>query len=332
MKRLEHRAEWIWRRRGLSKLPFAGGSPPYAEELNRFITFRKVVEVEKEARVARVHVSADGRYQLFVNGRLVGRGPARSTPARQTADPYDLTPYLRPGRNVIAALVHSYGRLTSWYELPRWEPARAFGCGGFFLQGDIITPAGAICLDTGESWRYRNTDAWQRDTPGCSLGFVEIYDARRAALGWAEADFDDAGWDTAEVLRVPGRNFADDVTPFPVLVERDIPPLFEEIRRPAALLTQGEVANAPAGRDVAEQMAQETLGGLAQCRAHDLAALATDAGAAEIVTTGDRSVSAVLDFGMIVFGRARAWSWLALGARSWISPTESNWSPMAACA
>lgn len=313
MKRLEHRAEWIWRRRGLSKLPFTGGVPPFAAEQNRFIYFRKVVEVpgtaeyasESEARAAHVHVSADGRYQLFVNGLLVGRGPARSTPVSQIADPYNLGPYLHPGRNVIAALVHSYGRATSWYELPRWEPARAFGCGGFFLQGDIITTAGAICLDTGDTWRYRIAEAWQRDTPGCSLGFVEVYDARSATVGWAEADFDDTSWGRAEVLRVPGRNFDGDVTPFPVLVERDIPALFEEIRRPAALLTWGEVANAPEDRGVGGQMAEEMLGGLAQCRVLDLATLLTGVAAAEIVTTGDRSVSVVFDFGTIVFGRVR---------------------------
>ena len=307
MNRLAYRAEWIWRRRGLSKLPFAGGPPPYAEERNLFITFRKVVAIEAEALSAKVHVSADGRYQLFVNGRLVGRGPARSTPARQTADPYDLAPYLRPGRNVVAVLVHAYGRPTAWYELPRWEPARAFGCGGFFLQGDIVTAeahnGGAICLDTGESWRYRIADAWQRDTPGCSLGFVEVYDARHAAVGWAEADFDDVGWEAAEVLRVPGRNFAGDVTPFPVLVERDIPPLSEEICHPAALLTWGETTDAPAGQNIAEQMALEPFGGLAHCQVHNLAALVSGAGAAELVTTGAHSVSAVFDFGRVVFGR-----------------------------
>lgn len=303
MKRIAYRAEWIWRQRGLSKLPFAGGTPPYAAERNLFITFRKVVEIEDKAQSARVHVSADGRYQLFVNGQLVGRGPARSTAVSQTADPFDLAPYLRPGRNVVAALVHAYGRATSWYELPRWEPARAFGCGGFFLQGDIATAAGAICLDTGESWRYQIADAWQRDTAGCSLGFVEVYDARRAVEGWTEVEFADSGWEMAEVLRVPGRNFAGDVTPFPVLVERDIPPLSEESCRPAALLAWGEITDAPACPTIGEQMALETISALVHCQATNLAALANGAGAAEVVTTGEQSITAVFDFGKVVFGR-----------------------------
>ncbi|MBP7964691.1 MAG: family 78 glycoside hydrolase catalytic domain, partial [Caldilineaceae bacterium] len=192
---------------------------------------------------------------------------------------------------------------TSWYELPRWEAARAFGCGGFFLQGDITTSNNIICLDTDDSWRFQNAAAWERETPGCSLGFVEKYDARRSTNGWADVNFDDDTWGAVEILRVPGRNFAGDVTPFPVLVTRDIPPLFEEMRRPAALLRWGEVVNAPAHGSVGEQMAQETLGDLARCQVDNLTGLTTDTGPAEIVTTDDHSVSFVLDFGSVVFGR-----------------------------
>lgn len=303
MQRIHYRAEWIWRYRGLSKLPFAGGPPNFSDEENRFIAFRKTVEIRGDVSAAPVHVSADGRYQLFVNGQRIGRGPARSSPARQCADPYDLAPFLRPGRNVIAALVHSYGRPTSWYELPRWEAARAFGCGGFFLQGDAVTTAGVVCLDTDNSWRFQNCDAWERETPGCSLGFVEVYDARRATTGWTESDFDDADWDAAEILRVPGRNFTGDVAPFPVLVERDIPPLFEEMCRPAALLSWGEVTNAPDDGPVGAQMMAEISGEPVHCQAHNLAGLIGDADPAQIVTDENHSITVLLDFATVVFGR-----------------------------
>lgn len=314
MQLFERRAEWIWRRRGLSKLPFSGEAPPYEEETNRYVYFRKAFQLESPVIRATIYASADGRYQLFINGQLVGRGPARCSPAFQTVDPYpspwsghtsDLTPYLRPGRNVVAALVHSYGRPTAWYELPQWEQARAFGCGGFFLQGDVVTTAGTVRLDTDSSWRYLLAEAWQRDTPGCSLGFVEVYDARRAPQGWMEADFDDSTWDMAEVLRVPARNFAGDVVPFPMLVPRDIPPLFEEVRFPQAVLSCGEVINAPETATVSEQLAREAIGELNRCRVKDIEALLADEGEAEIATADGRSVSVVIDFGEIVSGRVR---------------------------
>ena len=305
MRRFNRRAEWVWRCRGFGKPEFGPVTPPYAEEMNRYIYFRKVLEIEGQVDEAPVHVSADGRYQLFVNGSLVGRGPARCNPAWQYIDPYDLAPYLRPGRNVIAALVHSYGRPTSWYELPLWEPARVFGCGGFFLQGDVVSVGGAVRLDTGDSWRHLGSEAWQRDAPVGNLGFVEIYDARRAPVDWMEAEFDDSTWEPAEVLRVPGDNFSGDVVPFPVLVPRDIPGLFEEVRFPRAVLSYGEVVSAPEAPEIARQLARERIGELEQCQIKEVEALLAHDGAAEIITTEDRGVSVVADFGEIVTGYVR---------------------------
>ncbi|MBK8034802.1 MAG: hypothetical protein IPK17_35925 [Chloroflexi bacterium] len=144
MAKFARRAEWIWRRRGLGTLAFGTSTPLLAAEANRYIYFRRRVEVTGEIAQASALVSADGRYQLFVNGQRIGRGPARCSPSWQYLDEFDLTPYLHPGANVIAALAHSYGRPTAWYELPGWEQIRAFGCGGFFLQGEVITAAGEL--------------------------------------------------------------------------------------------------------------------------------------------------------------------------------------------
>lgn len=301
----ERRAEWIWRQRGIGKLAFVSGPPPFAAESNRFIYFRRTFELAAPTSHATVVASADGRYQLFANGHLVGRGPARCSPALQPVDAYDLAPYLRVGRNVIAALVHSYGRVTAWYELPGWEQARVFGCGGFYLQGDVVTAAGSTPVNTDETWRYRQAAACQRDTPGCSLGFVEVFDARREPPRWTQPSFDDAGWDAAEVLRVPGRNYAGDIVPFPALTPRAIPPLWEEWRCAQAITLLGEVDNAPEVGDVAAQMAQEAVSPLTRCQAHGVENLVADAGSAEITTTAEQSVSFVLDFGGIVTGRVR---------------------------
>ena len=229
------RAEWIWRPRELAPYKFLDAEPPYAAEQNRYVYFRKTLDLPQVPSRADVLVSADGRYQLWVNGRLVGRGPARSHPSWQCADPYDLAPFFSAGGNVIAALVHSYGRATSWYELPGGEAARVFGCGGFFLQGD----SGDSRLDTNGSWRCLVSEAWEREVPFGSLGFEERYDARQAPEGWREREFEDSSWAQAQALRVPGLNGSSDVVPFPLLVIRDIPPLRERFRAPHAIADVG---------------------------------------------------------------------------------------------
>jgi alpha-L-rhamnosidase len=56
-----------------------------------------------------IHISADTRYKLFVNGKQIGLGPARSDLAHWKFDTYDLAPFLKAGRNVLAVLVWNQG-------------------------------------------------------------------------------------------------------------------------------------------------------------------------------------------------------------------------------
>src|SRR5262249_3690083 len=56
-----------------------------------------------------VHVSGDNRYRLFVNGRLASSGPQRSDLMHWRYESVDIAPHLRPGRNVLAALVWNWG-------------------------------------------------------------------------------------------------------------------------------------------------------------------------------------------------------------------------------
>ena len=303
LTRFHPRAEWIWRQRGVHSVPF--GTPGFAaeDEMNRFVYFRRTFTLDEVALAAQVYASADGRYQLYCNGQLVGRGPARSSRIQQQVDPYDLTPYLRPGSNVIAALAHSYGRPTAWYEPPQWEHKLAFGSGGFFLQGDIETSGGVINVDTDENWLHLVSEAWVQDAPAGSLGFLEIYDARNAPVGWQGIDFDDSVWQTAECLRVPGRHYVSDIVPYPFLTERDIPPMFEEERWPKKVLLVGEVENAPEVGHIANRLAAETLADLDECQVSPIEKAISTEGAAEIITTESHSVCMVIDFGRTVAGR-----------------------------
>src|SRR5262249_18792882 len=107
-------AQWIW---------FDGDSAPS----NFYLYCRKSFTIDSKVTAAPIHVTADSRYKLFVNGTFVGRGPVRSDPRWQYYDTYDLTPFLRAGENVLSAIVHQYGVPTSSYMLGR---------GGFLLQGD----------------------------------------------------------------------------------------------------------------------------------------------------------------------------------------------------
>ncbi|CAK7222175.1 hypothetical protein SBRCBS47491_004780 [Sporothrix bragantina] len=55
-----------------------------------------------------LHFSADTRYKLFVNGKRVAVGPARSSPWIWYYDTLDIGPYLQPGDNEVVFLVVRY--------------------------------------------------------------------------------------------------------------------------------------------------------------------------------------------------------------------------------
>lgn len=57
---------------------------------------------------ALLHFSADTRYKLFVNGKRVAVGPARSSPWMWYYDTLDIGPYLQAGDNEVVFLVLRY--------------------------------------------------------------------------------------------------------------------------------------------------------------------------------------------------------------------------------
>jgi hypothetical protein len=218
------------------------GEPDFARDINRFVYFRKEFEVVGYVESAIVRASADGRYILYLNGARVGRGPARCHPGWQYVDPYDIAELIRPGRNVLAVLAHSYGRDTSFYELPRGAQGILFGCGGFYLEGSVSTEGGRVDLDSDGSWKFLASLAWESDTPFGGTGFEERYDAERAPDGWKDAGFDDSAWKSAHVQRIVLPTAGSDIVPFPRLVERDIGFLAETARVPLRVLPAASAA------------------------------------------------------------------------------------------
>ena len=135
----------------------------------------------RAADSASLTVTVDGRYQLFVNGVRVGRGPVRCDPHHLRTDTYDIAPQLAPGENVVALLVHVYGVDTSWYETVRghWQPV--FGDGGVYCDGTraLRRSRRSTCSPTSNgaaSNARRGTATAPR--PMWSIGFIEV--ARRA--------------------------------------------------------------------------------------------------------------------------------------------------------
>ncbi|MGZ3332708.1 MAG: alpha-L-rhamnosidase-related protein [Gemmatimonadaceae bacterium] len=152
-----------------------------------------------------VHVSADNRYRLYVNGEhvsylnedQVSAGPQRSDVAHWRYETVDLAPHLRQGRNVIAAIVWNWGAV---------RPVAQFSHRtGFLLQGDSQVEAALV--NTGTGWKVLRDAAYApivittasmgnyyAAAPGDSI------DGSRYPWGWDRSDYVDAAWSDAAVV------------------------------------------------------------------------------------------------------------------------------------
>lgn len=225
-----HRAAWIWSTEGSHAAPHPGESSPSHYQVRYFR--RSFGLPDSPAARLVVHVSADSRFLFYCNGQLVGRGPAKGDVNHHFYDTFDLTPLLRPGRNVLAALVLDMSRVAH-------RPAQLGApcsvmtyAGGFLLEGEFAG-ANAERLDTGApGWRVSVDRAHQFQNLGTRFeGYHGYFEHRLSALapaGWREVDFDDRDWAEAATLYVAERyeNRRDPTSPYGLL-PRIIPKLEE---------------------------------------------------------------------------------------------------------
>ncbi len=198
------RAEWVW--------------PAHADgrARNSYCLFRRVFTLEHVPPDAMLFITADTRYELWINGRFVGRGALMSQPFFKYYDQRDMGGLLQTGRNTIAVMVNHTGT----------EPDTRGG-----LVAELADGSGETLLATDDQWRAVRSDAWRAETHRYPMNvmtpFQEHFDARRLDPQWTAADFDDASWSTVDVLGRPP------VTrPWSRLVPRDIPEMAETTRRP----------------------------------------------------------------------------------------------------
>ncbi|MBR5068278.1 MAG: alpha-L-rhamnosidase N-terminal domain-containing protein, partial [Bacteroidales bacterium] len=151
--------------------------------------FRKDIDLTAKPEEFRIHVSADQRYKLFVNGRLASLGPARNDAKHWNYETIDIAPYLKAGRNVVAAQV--------WNEGPYKPVPNATIQTGFILMGE----GAATVLDTDGSWKCIQDPGYtplRQRVPGYyALGAGEQIDMNLSIADWQNPDNTLSDWKAA---------------------------------------------------------------------------------------------------------------------------------------
>lgn len=189
------RGKWLWTQE---------------EGKNIYCLFRKTFSV-KETEGVTLHIAADTRYKLYINGALAGSGPIQSQSHCVFFDTYALSAFLRPGENTVGIVGYYSGHV------PRSR-------GGVLC--DIVRGTELLCATDG-SWKAVRSGAWAQDTGYFDMNwyapYAEFFDARLLPEGWAENGFDDSAWPCAAVLRGRATDVPPGVEPWLLIKERPIP-------------------------------------------------------------------------------------------------------------
>jgi len=185
-------ARWIW----------LGGEPSSAVGM-----FRTEVWLAEAPKQVATWLTADMKYRLYVNGRLVSRGPvdigtdfAGGHTHRWFYDCRDLTPFFTKGKNVIAAEV--FRQWPIGFTVSRGQP-------GFLFEAEVTMPGGQKSTV--------KSDATWRAIPAAQFSDPTTYDAGKEPAGWRLPNFDDAAWPVCREVK----NLWEPV------VASEIPPLME---------------------------------------------------------------------------------------------------------
>jgi hypothetical protein len=157
--------------------------------------FRKTFNLAEKPAHFIVHVSADNRYKLFVNGVQVSFGPARADVYNWNFETVNIAAQLKAGDNTIAAVVWNFG-----YE--RQEAQISFQT-GFILQGNTDAEA---AVNTNNTWKCIQDAAYSPLQPQLiytyyAAGPAEKVDYNTYPSGWQAAGFDDSQWKPAHQLQ-----------------------------------------------------------------------------------------------------------------------------------
>ena len=200
------------------------------------VAFRRKFDLPAAPKVAAIHVFADARYVLWVNGKYVERGPNRFQPSGPEYDTVHIEPRLKPGKNTLAVLV--VGNLSGG-KLMRHLPGLTA-----MLEVD-----GKELLYTDSKWKYSDATRFRSvDASWANLGDT-VVDTRIEDGDWTREGYSDINWKPA--VPIEGRQWGPlTARRIPLLREKDVAVKFAHGRKLPVALNAGEKLEFTTGRIV----------------------------------------------------------------------------------
>ncbi|KPM40551.1 hypothetical protein AK830_g5993 [Neonectria ditissima] len=187
-------AQWIW-------VPAFDDAAAPAQ----FVSLRKAFHLDRVPdQDVLLHVSADTRYRLYLNGHSLSFGPCKSYAQRWNYETVNITPFLSKGLNILAARVLRFSSTN-----PGCLSMIRTALPGFILYCDL--PGQSIKTD--ESWKAKLDTAvrltgpseWDYRLGPSFLNINERVDGELIDRGYLTPEFDDSSWPAAVEIKSTGK-------------------------------------------------------------------------------------------------------------------------------
>ncbi len=196
-----------------------GGKLPPDTVQDRHVLFRRRFKLEKKPKSAKLYISADDYYKLYINGRFVAQGPAPGYPERYPYNEIDVTEWLTGGEDLIAVHTYYQGLVNRvWHS----------GDGRHGLLFDLVCDDETVLFSDTSVLTHRHGAYEAIGKFGYETQFCERYDSRAAEIGFESPEFDDSEWESAELSLTADHKLTEQNTK--MLVFEDIGPELTEKR------------------------------------------------------------------------------------------------------
>ncbi len=184
---MEKNINWIWLNKWESE----------KQQEAILVLFRKEIFLPKELKSAKLKISADSRYKLFINGYMAEAGPSKGDRQVWFLDEVDILPYLREGKNVLAVqvmrypLIHKKGN----HGIFRTEFP------GLYVEGTVVDSVGErYKLNADSGWKCRKDRMFSIVSESEIFAPLQIYEQTGGDIelkGWMNPEYDDSTWEWA---------------------------------------------------------------------------------------------------------------------------------------
>jgi len=178
---------------------------------------KKSILSNKAIKRAITYISACHSYELYVNGKFVGKGFNHHYPQYSYYNAWDITTLLnKNSENLLACLTHWYGG----------GQGRATGSRGMILKTIIEYSDGTqTVVGSDKSWKQTQAAQWAVGQPqrgGEGVGRIETIDSRKNSINWNNLKLDDSNWKNAAEIGSPP------VAPWTATLQSDLTRVIEK--------------------------------------------------------------------------------------------------------